>query len=77
MRKKNQNEIYDGVLIMDMIDLSFTPPSTTVFLVHMLGFVMIEEIGFYYAHRSDRSYIHLLDEHFSEMLNFNYIHVFF
>lgn len=32
-------------------DLSFTPPSTTVFLVHMLGFMMIEEIGFYYAHR--------------------------
>lgn len=23
------------------------------------------------------SYIHLLDEHFSELLNFNYIHVFF
>lgn len=39
-------------------DLSFTPPTAAVFLVHMLGFVIIEEIGFYYAHRFDHMFIY-------------------
>ncbi|XP_022342671.2 fatty acid hydroxylase domain-containing protein 2-like [Crassostrea virginica] len=32
-------------------DLSFTPPSLPTFLFQMSGFVLIEEIGFYYGHR--------------------------
>ncbi|XP_061188759.1 fatty acid hydroxylase domain-containing protein 2-like [Saccostrea echinata] len=32
-------------------DLTFTPPSISSFFLHFSGFIVIEEIGFYYAHR--------------------------
>ncbi|XP_048752717.1 fatty acid hydroxylase domain-containing protein 2-like isoform X2 [Ostrea edulis] len=32
-------------------DLSFTPPAIPTFFLHLSGFVVIEEIGFYYSHR--------------------------